>query len=62
MPLFILSFKKADDLAVAMEARCYRGGEGRTKLKTLAFGRVDAVGALIMLAFMLCGIFLPGVL
>ena len=62
VPLFILSFKKADDLAVAMEARCYRGGEGRTKLKTLAFGRVDAVGGLIMVAFMLCGIFLPGVL
>jgi len=32
VPLFVSSFRRADDLAVAMEARCYRGGEGRTRL------------------------------
>ncbi len=41
VPLFVSAFRRADDLAVAMEARCYRGGEGRTKLKQLAFQAVD---------------------
>ncbi|MGI6333083.1 MAG: energy-coupling factor transporter transmembrane component T family protein [Saccharofermentanales bacterium] len=41
IPLFVSSFKRAEDLAVAMEARCYRGGEGRTRLKSLAYTRLD---------------------
>ncbi|NLY30462.1 MAG: energy-coupling factor transporter transmembrane protein EcfT [Firmicutes bacterium] len=41
VPLFVSAFRRADDLAVAMEARCYRGGEGRTKLKQLAFHTTD---------------------
>lgn len=41
VPLFISAFKRADDLAIAMEARCYRGGEGRTRIRKLRFGRVD---------------------
>lgn len=35
VPLFISSFRRADELATAMEARCYRGGEGRTRMKQL---------------------------
>lgn len=41
IPLFVGSFKRAEDLALAMEARCYRGGENRTKLKRLLFTRTD---------------------
>lgn len=41
IPLFISSFKRAEDLALAMEARCYHGGEHRTKLKQLAFTKTD---------------------
>lgn len=37
VPLFISSFKRADDLAIAMESRCYRGGEGRTSMRVLKF-------------------------
>jgi energy-coupling factor transport system permease protein len=41
VPLFVSAFRRADELAIAMEARCYRGGEGRTKLNQLAFQLVD---------------------
>ncbi len=41
VPLFISSFRRADELAVAMEARCYRGGEGRTRMKELCIGGID---------------------
>lgn len=41
IPLFINSFRRADELAMAMEARCYRGGEGRTRLKQLQFQQLD---------------------
>lgn len=44
VPLFISAFRRADDLATAMEARCYRGGEGRTKMHILQYGRRDAIG------------------
>ncbi len=44
IPLFISAFRRADDLAVAMECRCYRGGEGRTRLHELKMSRVDAGG------------------
>ncbi|XOQ31247.1 MAG: hypothetical protein ACFWUL_01635 [Dialister sp.] len=37
VPLFISAFRRADDLATAMEARCYRGGEGRTKMHQLKY-------------------------
>lgn len=46
VPLFISAFKRAEDLAVAMEARCYRGGEGRTKLHSLQMMRTDWLAAL----------------
>lgn len=41
VPLFISAFRRATDLAMAMEARCYRGGEGRTKMKPLHYERRD---------------------
>ena len=53
VPLFISSFRRADELAVAMECRCYHGGEGRTRLKELSYRRVDYVvliGGLIFVA------------
>ncbi|MDR1778342.1 MAG: energy-coupling factor transporter transmembrane protein EcfT [Clostridiales Family XIII bacterium] len=51
VPLFVGAFRIAQDLAMAMEARCYRGGEGRTKLNALKFKRKDAVAALIMAVY-----------
>jgi len=47
IPLFISSLRRADELAMAMEARCYRGGENRTKLHNLKYGYRDAIGALL---------------
>lgn len=44
VPLFISSFRRADELATAMEARCYHGGEGRTRLRTLSLTWRDTVG------------------
>lgn len=41
VPLFISAFRRANDLAMAMEARCYRGGEGRTKMKPLIYASRD---------------------
>lgn len=42
VPLFISAFRRADDLATAMEARCYRGGEGRTRMHQLQLTRLDS--------------------
>jgi len=47
IPLFVGAFRRADDLALAMEARCYRGAEGRTKYRELALERAD-VWALVL--------------
>ena len=51
VPLFISAFRRADELATAMECRCYQGGEGRTKMKLLRYHRGDfmAFGSGIML-------------
>lgn len=49
VPLFVSSFKRADDLAIAMECRCYRGGEGRTKLHKLSYHLRDLIAALLMI-------------
>ena len=43
VPLFISAFRRADELATAMECRCYQGGEGRTKMKLLRYHRGDMV-------------------
>ncbi len=50
IPLFISAFRRADELAMAMEARCYRGGEGRTKYKVLAYSRLDLYAAMCFTA------------
>ena len=47
VPLFISAFRRANDLAMAMEARCYSGGEGRTKMKPLIYTRNDYLAYLI---------------
>ncbi|MFA5523659.1 MAG: energy-coupling factor transporter transmembrane component T [Tissierellales bacterium] len=43
VPLFVSAFRRADELAMAMEARCYRGGDNRTRMKELKFQRLDFV-------------------
>lgn len=43
VPLFVSAFRRADELAVAMEARCYHGGEGRTRMHELVYGRLDII-------------------
>ncbi len=59
VPLFVSAFRRADELALAMEARCYRGGEGRTRMKQLRFRGPDAFAAAVVLlaSFM---VLLPG--
>jgi len=49
VPLFISAFRRADELATAMECRCYQGGEGRTKMKLLRYRRRDYFAYLILL-------------
>ncbi len=51
VPLFVNSFKRADELAMAMEARCYRGDIGRTRLRTMKYGKNDLVALLIVVVF-----------
>lgn len=51
VPLFVSAFRRANDLAMAMEARCYRGGEGRTKMKPLKYEKQDYVAYLVLLLF-----------
>ena len=60
VPLFISAFRRADELATAMECRCYQGGEGRTKMKLLRYGRNDffafgGLAALIAVIAVLAG-------
>ncbi|QEK11200.1 energy-coupling factor transporter transmembrane protein EcfT [Crassaminicella thermophila] len=47
VPLFISAFRRADELAMAMEARCYRGGENRTRMKELSLHKRDFIAAII---------------
>ncbi len=66
VPLFVSAFRRAGDLAMAMESRCYHGGEGRTRLRVLKMGRNDLWAALAMLGLLgliiLEGIFLKGII
>ena len=50
IPLFVSSFRRADELALAMECRCYRGGEGRTRMKQLHLSAGDGVASGVMIA------------
>lgn len=52
VPLFISAFRRANDLAMAMEARCYRGGDGRTKMKPLVYKRRDYLAYLVIGAYL----------
>lgn len=63
IPLFVSAFRRAFDLATAMESRCYHGGDGRTKMKILHFGGEDwvtvSVSALVLGVFVLSNLALP---
>ncbi|MCM1189773.1 MAG: energy-coupling factor transporter transmembrane protein EcfT [bacterium] len=52
VPLFISAFRRANDLAMAMESRCYRGGDGRTKMKPLIYRKRDRLAYLCVLAYL----------
>jgi len=47
VPLFVSAFRRADELAMAMEARCYHGGEGRTRMHVLHYQKGDGIAALV---------------
>lgn len=51
VPLFISAFRRANDLAMAMEARCYHGGEGRTKMKPLVYKKRDYIAYMVLFAY-----------
>lgn len=51
VPLFINAFRRADELATAMEARCYRGGDNRTRLNELSFKKIDILALTSMVIF-----------
>ena len=51
VPLFVSAFRRATDLAMAMEARCYHGGAGRTKMKPLKYTGVDRAGYFVLFLF-----------
>lgn len=52
VPLFISAFRRANDLAMAMEARCYRGGDGRTKMKPLVYRKRDYAAYGVLLVYL----------
>ena len=52
VPLFVSAFRRAEDLAMAMEARCYNGGEGRTKMKPLKYGKNDYIAYAVVIGFL----------
>ena len=54
VPLFISAFRRADELATAMECRCYHGGEGRTRLRQLKYRAMDYVTLLLFLTVAVC--------
>lgn len=62
IPLFVSAFRRAYELAVAMECRCYQGGEGRTRMKSLHMKKLDYLSiilmALVVAGVVLCDIFL----
>lgn len=52
VPLFISAFRRANDLAMAMEARCYRGGEHRTKMKPLVYHKRDGIAYGVVVCYL----------
>lgn len=65
IPLFVSAFRRAYELAVAMECRCYQGGDGRTRMKSLHLSRRDylstVVVIILIIGVVLCNVFLPHV-
>jgi len=58
VPLFVSAFRRANDLAMAMEARCYHGGEGRTQMKPLVYAKRDRIAYLILVLIFAAAILL----
>lgn len=58
VPLFVSAFRRAGDLAMAMEARCYRGGDGRTKMKPLIYKKRDVMAYIILFSFVLISVWI----
>ena len=58
VPLFVSAFRRAGDLAMAMEARCYRGGDGRTKMKPLIYKKRDAMAYTFLFSFVLISVWI----
>lgn len=56
LPMFVSSIRRANELSNAMEARCYRGGDGRTKLKPLVYAKADVI------AYILLGLYTAGMI
>ena len=61
VPLFVSAFRRANDLAMAMEARCYRGGSGRTKMKPLVYKRKDYLAYAIMITYVAIAILIGNI-
>lgn len=61
IPLFVSAFRRANDLAMAMESRCYRGGDGRTKMKPLVYARRDAIAYVCLVGYLVVSIVLGNV-
>ncbi len=65
VPLFISAFRRANDLAMAMEARCYRGGVGRTKMKPLIYEKRDYIGYIVVFIYLMLligiNVYCPGI-
>ena len=57
VPLFVSAFRRANDLAMAMEARCYRGGDGRTKMKPLVYQKRDYMAYVITIGYVVIAVF-----
>ena len=51
VPLFVNALKRADELAIAMEARCYRGGNGRTRMNVLKYDKKDYIAMIFITIF-----------
>ena len=62
LPLFISAFRIAQDLSFAMEARCYRGGIGRTRMHKMKLGAMDYAAVVLMAAFLFVIIYWRGTL
>ena len=66
VPLFVSAFRRAYELAVAMECRCYRGGDGRTRMKQLHMSKRDAVaialGIVLIAGIVLLDVFMGHIL